>query len=147
MDPQRPRHARLLPSAYAMMTFVRTVTTLAALSSPMLLSTALGLTSPRNIAKTATVSPSLSSTTMTPSPSVEAYGGKAGLLSSPWIRTDDPVVQGMLYSAPWVRSGAANSGEPLGCCGSLKETGSSIGGDRKLHDDDTPAWSRSAAYL
>lgn len=113
VDPPRPRHTRLPPSADARMTFIRAATALAALSSsPILLANALGLTAPPQKATTAAaaaVSPSLASV-----PSLEAYKEGAGLLSSPWIRTDDPVVQSMLYSAPWVRSGAANSGEPLG---------------------------------
>ena len=93
------------------MAFFRAVTALAAsaaLSTPMLVSSAFGLTASR--AKTA-VSPSLGSTT-TPASSLEAYTG-ADLLSSPWIRTSSPVAQSMLHSAPWTRSGPAGLGDPL----------------------------------
>lgn len=102
------------------MAFVRAATALAAsaaLSSPILLCSALGLT-----ATAAAVSPSLGSTT-TPASSLEAYTS-ADLLSAPWIRTDGPVVQSMLYSAPWTRSGPAGPGEPLGSSSCTAKTGS-----------------------
>lgn len=112
------------------MAFVRVVTALAAsaaLSSPMLLSRALGLTAAASRATTA-VSASLGSTTTPAASTLEAYKG-ADLLSSPWIRTDGPVVQSMLYSAPWTRSGPDGSGEPLGSSSSSPaKTGSRTAG-------------------
>ena len=109
------------------MAFVRAVTALvtsAALSSQILLSRALGLTAH---ATAPAVSPSLGSTPAAPASSLEAYTG-ADLLSSPWIRTDGSVVQSMLYSAPWTRSGPAGSGEPPGSSSSTAKTGSPTAG-------------------